>query len=155
MSFIRVLNSPWKKNTDWRLLRSGYAGECIEVGTGKLHREKLNNLYISTNRLRNCYGDHLKEDGNRVTYSAYVSNEDSRLHKFSTYKFQFLPHRQHSPSALDRPSDICRIGKLPLYILSIIRNTLFGKVQNFLIIQQVGFRILKILIRSPEGGRKV
>jgi hypothetical protein len=33
------------------LLRPGYGGECPNVGIGKLYREKVNNLYISTNTL--------------------------------------------------------------------------------------------------------
>ena len=45
--------SPWRKNTDGKLLRSGYWGECPKVGIGKLYRQKQNNLYTSTNRLTN------------------------------------------------------------------------------------------------------
>ena len=38
-----------------------------------------------------------------------------------------------------------------MFITNIIRNTLCGKMQKFLMVQQVMFKILKILIRNPEG----
>lgn len=91
-----------------------------------------------------------------MTYGAYVREEDCHLHKFSTYEFQFLPHGEHSLSPLERPSDLCHIEKLPLFILSIRKNTCaLCKVQNFLKLQQVAFKTLKILIRITEGAEKL
>jgi uncharacterized protein (DUF983 family) len=42
--------SPLRKKTDGKL-GSGYGGECPKVGTGKLYRQKLNDLCTSTNGL--------------------------------------------------------------------------------------------------------
>jgi hypothetical protein len=39
--------------------------------------------------------------------------------------------------------------------MSITRNTFCGKVQKFLMVQQVVLKILKILIRNSEEGRKI
>jgi hypothetical protein len=37
--------------------------------------------------------------------------------------------------------------------MSNITNTISGKMQKFLMIEQVVFKTLKILTRNPEGGQ--
>jgi hypothetical protein len=46
-----------------------------------------------------------------------------------------MPHRKHIASALQRPTSKCCLGKLTLFIVTIVRNTRahsVGKMQNFL-----------------------